>query len=251
MNPRYILYIHLVLNDMILLTIFTLIMVLSYIIYTLNVSFCIFLLSIGILSTVNNPFTLAVMAVECYIAVCFPLRHSLICTVRKTYAVIGLMWLIGLLTVLPDIFYALATESLDFFHSRMFCLSANIFRNPVLKERRDVSNIVCLVIIWLTLFYTYFQIICAAKAADSKKARNTVLLHGFQLLLCMLTYIFHVAIEGLTFLFPRGGLNIRFIITILIHVLPRLISPLVYGLRDTMFRKYLRRYLVCSIHKQP
>ncbi|KAL3059303.1 hypothetical protein OYC64_011263 [Pagothenia borchgrevinki] len=67
----------------------------------------------------------------------------------------------------------------------------------------------------------------------------------------MLTYIFHVAIEGLTFLFPRGGLNIRFIITILIHVLPRLISPLVYGLRDTMFRKYLRRYLVCSIHKQP
>ncbi|KAK1901263.1 Odorant receptor 131-2, partial [Dissostichus eleginoides] len=56
-------------------------------------------------------------------------------------------------------------QSLDFFRSRMFCLSANVFRNPVLKERRDVSNIVCLVIIWLTLFYTYFQIMCAAKAA--------------------------------------------------------------------------------------
>ncbi|KAF3855732.1 hypothetical protein F7725_016455 [Dissostichus mawsoni] len=126
---------------MILLTTFTLVYVLSYIVYTLNVSFCMFLLSIAILSNINNPFTLAVMAVECYIAVCFPLRHSLICTVRKTYAVIGLMWLIGLLTVLPDIFNALATESLDFFRSRVFCLSANIFRNPMLKERRDVSNI--------------------------------------------------------------------------------------------------------------
>ncbi|XP_034096080.1 odorant receptor 131-2-like [Gymnodraco acuticeps] len=245
MNPRYILYIHLVLNDMILLTTFTLVYVLSYIVYTLNVSFCMFLLSIAILSNVNNPFTLAVMAVECYIAVCFPLRHSLICTVRKTYAVIGLMWLIGLLTVLPDIFNALATESLDFFRSRVFCFSANVFRNPVLKERRDVSNIVCIVIIWLTLFYTYFHIICIAKlaAADNKKARNTVLLHGFQLLLCMLTYIFFLSIEGLTFLFPKGVLTIRFIISILIHILPRLISPLVYGLRDKMFRKYLRKYL--------
>ncbi|KAI4826934.1 hypothetical protein KUCAC02_030364 [Chaenocephalus aceratus] len=390
MNPRYILYIHLVLNDMILLTIFTLIMVLSYIVYTLNISFCMFLLSIGLLSTANNPFTLAVMAVECYIAVCFPLRHSLICTVRKTYAVIGLMWLIGLLTVLPDIFYALATESLDFFRSRMFCLSANVFRNPVLKERRDVSNIVCLVIIWLTIFYTYFRIMCVAKAADTCLLMsnfttvvyrdslnvaiiknvvtvvlcifinfiNGTLVHTFRkhqvfnmnpryilyvhlvlndmillttfTLVYVLSYIVYtlnvsfcmfllsiailsnvnnpftlavmavehslictvqktyaviglmwliglltvlpdifnaLATESLDFFRSRvfcfsanvfrnpvlkerrdvsnivAVRTIRFIISILIHVLPRLISPLVYGLRDKMFRKYLRKYL--------
>ncbi|XP_063765922.1 odorant receptor 131-2-like [Eleginops maclovinus] len=253
MNPRYILYIHLVLNDIVLLTIFTLLQVLSYIVYTLNVSFCMLLLSIAILANVNNPFTLAVMSVERYVAVCFPLRHSQICTVRKTYAVIGVMWLIGLLTVLPDIFYALASETLGFFGSRVFCLNDNIFRNPVLKERRDVSNILCLLIIWLSLFYTYFQIMCAAKAAaaDSRKARKTVLLHGFQLLLCMLTYVFYLALKGLTILFPRGVLTIRFILSILTHVLPRLISPLVYGLRDKKFRRYLRRYFICSIHKQP
>lgn len=41
MNPCYILFIHLVINDMILLTLFGLIQVLSYILFTLNVAFCV------------------------------------------------------------------------------------------------------------------------------------------------------------------------------------------------------------------
>lgn len=248
MNPRYILYIHLVINDMILLTMFTLIQVLSYIVFTLNVSLCIVLLMIAIFANLNNPLTLAVMAVECYIAICFPLRHTQICTVKKTYVVIGLIWVLSTLSILPDLFDALAKESQEFFHSRVFCLRENIFRNPKLAEKRDITNTVFLVIIWFTLFYTYFRILFAAQAAsaDSKKARNTVLLHGFQLLLCMLTYVFHLLIEGLTYLFPRGVLAIRFTIAILVQVLPRIISPIVYGIRDKTFRKYLKRYLLCT-----
>ncbi|XP_056245489.1 odorant receptor 131-2-like [Seriola aureovittata] len=228
MNPRYILYIHLVINDIILLTIFTLIQVLSYIVFTLNVSLCIILLMIAIFANLNNPLTLAVMAVECYIAIC--------------------------LSILPDLFVALATESMEFFQSRVFCLRENIFRNPYLREKRDISNTVFLVIVWLTLLYTYFRILFAAQAAstDAKKARNTVLLHGFQLLLCMLTYVFHLMIESLTYLFPKGVLAIRFAISIFVQVLPRLISPAVYGLRDKTFRKYLKRHLFCtSVNTHP
>ncbi|XP_054472053.1 odorant receptor 131-2-like [Anoplopoma fimbria] len=248
MNPRYILYIHLVINDIILLTLFTLIQVLSYIVFTVNVSLCVVLLMIAIFANLNNPLTLAVMAVECYIAVCFPLRHSQICSVRKTYVVIGLIWLISTLSILPDLFVALATESLEFFRSRVFCLRENVFRNPDLMEKRDVSNTVCLVLVWLSLFYTYFRILFTAQAAaaDAKKARNTVLLHGFQLLLCMLTYVFHLMLDGLTYLFPKGVLDIRFTISMFVQVLPRLISPVVYGLRDKTFRKHLRRSLLCT-----
>ncbi|XP_039654653.1 odorant receptor 131-2-like [Perca fluviatilis] len=248
MNPRYILYIHLVINDIILLSLFILVQVLSYIIFTLNVSLCIVLLMISIFANLNNPLTLAFMAVECYIAICFPLRHTQICTVRKTYGVIGLIWAISILSILPDVFVALATESLEFFHSRVFCLRVNVFRNSNLTVKRDASNSVFLVTVWLTLFYTYFRILFAAKAAatDAKKARNTVLLHGFQLLLCMLTYIYDLIIQGLTFLFPNEVLAIRFTVSIFIQVLPRLISPVVYGLRDKTFRKYLKRYLLCT-----
>ncbi|XP_028285613.1 odorant receptor 131-2-like [Parambassis ranga] len=243
-NPRYILYIHLVINDIILLIMFTLLQVLSYILFTLNVTFCIILLMIAIFSNVNNPLTLAVMAVECYIAICFPLSHPQICTIKKTYAVITVIWMLSTLSILPDLFVVLATESNEFFHSKVFCLRENIFKNPILNTKRDVTNIMFLVIVWFTLFYTYFRILFAAQAAsaNAKKARNTVMLHGFQLLLCMLSYLFFFIIDGLTSLFPKGVLIIRYLVALLVQILPRLISPMVYGLRDKMFRRYLIRY---------
>uniref|UniRef100_A0A3P8X2N0 G-protein coupled receptors family 1 profile domain-containing protein n=1 Tax=Cynoglossus semilaevis TaxID=244447 RepID=A0A3P8X2N0_CYNSE len=249
MNPRYILYIHLVINDIILLTMFTLIQVLSYIVFTLNVSLCMVMVYIGVTASTNNPLTLAVMAVECYIAVCFPLRHSRICTVRKTYVAMGIIWLLSSLSTLPDIFVAVATESLEFFQSRVFCLSNTIFRHqhPSREEKRYIFNIVLMVLVWFILLYTYFMIISAAKAAsaDAKKARNTVLLHGFQLLLCLLTYAYNPIMQSLLLLFPNALRDIRFSVSILVHVLPRLISPVVYGLRDKTFRKYLKT-LFCA-----
>ncbi|XP_028285612.1 odorant receptor 131-2-like [Parambassis ranga] len=243
-NPRYILYIHLVINDIILLIMLTLLQLLSYIMLTLNVTFCAIMLMIAIISSLNNPLTLAVMAVECYIAICFPLSHPQICTIKKTYAVITVIWMLSTLSILPDLFVVLATESNEFFHSKVLCLRENIFKNPILNRKRDVTNIMFLVIVWFTLFYTYFRILFAAQAAsaNAKKARNTVMLHGFQLLLCMLSYLFNIMIEGLTSLFPKGGLIIRYLVTLFIQILPRLISPMVYGLRDKTFRRYLIRY---------
>ncbi|XP_061584241.1 odorant receptor 131-2-like [Cololabis saira] len=246
MNPRYILYIHLVINDIIMLTLFVLLQLLSYILFTLNVSFCVIMLMIAIATNLNNPLTLAAMAVECYLAICFPLRYPQICTVKKTYIVIGVIWLLSLLTIVPDVFVVLAVKSPDFFSSRIFCMWANIIANPHLDKKRDVSNIMLLVIVWFTLFYTYFRILFTAQAAsaNAKKARNTVLLHGFQLLLCMLSYVHSLMIGGLTNLFPKSVLVIRYVISVAIQILPRLISPVVYGLRDKTFREYLRRYFL-------
>ncbi|XP_035990655.1 odorant receptor 131-2-like [Fundulus heteroclitus] len=247
-NSRYILYIHLVINDIIMLALLILLQVLSYILFTLNVSFCIILLTFAIPSNLNNPLTLAAMALECYLAICFPLRHPQICTVRKTYIVIAVIWFLSLLTFLPDVFIVMATRPAEYFHSRIFCIWANIFTSPILAEKKYVSEIVFLVIVWLILFYTYFRILFTAKAAseNAKKARNTVLLHGFQLLLCMLKYVYNITIAGLSSLFPNDILTIRYVISILIQVMPRLISPMVYGIRDKMFREYLKRYLLLT-----
>ncbi|XP_055016260.1 odorant receptor 131-2-like [Boleophthalmus pectinirostris] len=248
MNPRYILYIHLVINDIILMTLLTLIQVLSYIVYTFHVWLCILFLLLGLPANLNNPMTLAVMAIECYVAVCFPLRHSQIITVKKTYIVIGFIWLISAQSVLPDVFVSLATEHLGFFQSRVFCQRTDLFRSPGINKKDTILNAVLMAIVWTTLIYTYFKILFTAKSAssDAKKARNTVLLHSFQLSLSMLTYMYSPLTTGLTYLFPQSLLAIRFAVTIIANVMPRLVSPLVYGIRDKTFRKYLKIYLFCG-----
>ncbi|KAL2090659.1 hypothetical protein ACEWY4_012922 [Coilia grayii] len=247
-NPRYILFIHMVLNDMIQLTIAVLLHVISYAVFTINVSLCCFLLMIAVFTTLNTPLNLASMAIERYIAICNPLRHAQICTARRTYSLIGIIWLMGAIPILPDLFILLATEPLAFFHSRIFCQRDSVFRHPYLVEKKNISHMVYLSFVWLTLVYTYFRIMFAAKAAksDARKARNTILLHGVQLLMCMFTYIGPLLEGLLVYLFPMLVLEMRFTIYVIVHILPRLVSPVVYGLRDQTFCKYLKNYYVCS-----
>lgn len=227
----------------------TLLHIISYALYTINVSVCLILLIITILTTLNTPLNLAGMAVECYIAICIPLRHGQMCTVKRTYILIGLIWVANAFSTLPDLFILLATEPLQFFHSNLFCARDYVFRSTYSLKKRNASHIVCLALVWLTLCYTYFRIMFIAKeaTADIKKARNTILLHGFQLLLCMLTYVRHLFEQGLLYLLPKQHLAVRFASYIIVQILPRFVSPIVYGLRDQVFRRYVRRYLLCKV----
>ncbi|XP_049896025.1 odorant receptor 131-2-like [Epinephelus moara] len=254
-NPRYILFIHLVVNDMIQLTLTISLFLLSYIFYRINASLCCLIITLSIFTTLNTPLNLAVMAVECYIAICLPLRHAELCTIKRTYVLIGWIWVMSSVLALPDVIILLATEPVQLFYSTMFCKRENLFRHPIHLKKRDVSHIIYLIGVWLTLLYTYIMIFLAAKSAktaksakgDTKKARNTILLHGFQLLLCMLTYIAHAVRKALLYLFPKHHVQIVFASYIIVQILPRFLSPIVYGLRDKTFRQHLRRYLLCTV----
>ncbi|XP_036425626.1 odorant receptor 131-2-like [Colossoma macropomum] len=247
-NPRYILFIHMVINDMIQLTIAVLLNLISYIFYTINVSVCCILVITAVFTTLNTPLNLAGMAVERYIAVCNPLRHTQICTVRRTYILIGLIWVLGAITIFPDLFFLLATEPLSLFHSTIYCSRDTVFQHPYLVEKRKFLYLVYLSFVWFTLVYTYFRIMFTAKAtgADARKARDTILLHGLQLLLCMLMYIVPLVESTLISLFPMLLNDIRFTGYIFVQILPRFISPIVYGLRDQMFCAYLKKHLLCD-----
>uniref|UniRef100_UPI0037E7933B odorant receptor 131-2-like n=1 Tax=Semicossyphus pulcher TaxID=241346 RepID=UPI0037E7933B len=252
MNPRYILFFHLVVIDLILVTVTIILFFMSYILYKIKVSICCVFILLALFATENTPLNLACMAVECYIAICFPLRHVQICTVRRTLMLIGLMWMTTMVSVLPDLFIALATEQLDFFHSRVFCLRETAFRNPYIMRKRDVTYIVYLVLVWLVIVFTYFRILFTAQTAsrDAKKARNTVLLHGFQVLLCMATYVEPLLKSALLQWFPKNFSDTLFACYIIIQIFPRSISSIIYGIRDKTFRKYLKRYLFCKVRTQ-
>ncbi|XP_044040155.1 odorant receptor 131-2-like isoform X1 [Siniperca chuatsi] len=251
-NPRYILFIHLVVNDMIQVTLTIILFIISYTIYKVNVTVCCVFILIALFATENTPLNLACMAVECYIAICIPLRYMQICTVKRTLMLIGLIWVTSMLSVLPDLFITLATQPLDFFHSRVFCIRKTVFPNPLITKKRDITYSVFVVLVWITIFYTYFKILFTAKSAskDGKKARNTILLHGFQLLLCMATYVAPQLLDVVQKWFPKNYIDSLFAYYIIVQVLPRSISPIIYGIRDNTFRRYLKRHLLCKVSPQ-
>ncbi|XP_055016270.1 odorant receptor 131-2-like [Boleophthalmus pectinirostris] len=248
-NPRYILFCHLVINDMIQVTLIVTLFLLSYILYTINTSVCCVFILMALFTTENTPLNVACMAVECYIAICMPLRHSQICTVKRTHILIGLIWVTSLFSVLPDLFITLATMPAEFFRSEVFCLRETVFPNPLLLEKRQVTYTLYLVLVWMIIIYTYFKILFTAKTAskDARKARDTIILHGFQVLLCMATYAEHSLKIALQVWFPRNYVDSLFACYIVVQILPRSISPIIYGVRDKMFRKYLRKHLLCKV----
>lgn len=252
LNPRFILFIHLVLNDMIQLTMSISLFIFTYAFNTIYVALCCFFILPAIITTQNTPLNLAFMAAECYIAVCIPLRYDYICTGKRAYIVIGIMWTMSVLSVLPDVFILLATEPLEFMNSKVYCYRDTVFRSTYSLKKRDASHIFFLVVVWFTLFYTYFRILFVAKAVDANatKARNTILLHGFQVLLSMIIYVRPMLIQVMTNLFPGSLSSIYFVIFIVNQILPRFVSPFVYGFRDKTFWKHLKKYL-CAVNSHP
>lgn len=252
MSPRFILFIHLVVNDMIQLSISSTLYILSTTVRTIHVSVCVLFIVPAVATTQNTPLNLSLMAAECYLAVCVPLRYSSLCTVPRTHAAIALMWTLSLLSVLPDVVLLLATEPLEFQQSRIFCSRDSLFRRGESQTKRDASHISFLVLVWFTLVYTYVRILVVAKAADSgaKKARSTILLHAFQMLLSMLLYVRPMLIQLASALPPARRLLFHFSTFIVSQMLPRFISPFIYGFRDKTFWKYLKKYLSAASSQQ-
>ncbi|XP_017567156.1 odorant receptor 131-2-like [Pygocentrus nattereri] len=251
-DTRYILYIHLVINDIIMLFLSVTLYVLNYALPLLNVTICSFLLFIATTTGENTPLNLAAMALERYIAICKPLHHHRLCSVNRTYVIIGLIWILTSVPALTDIIIVLVNEPISIFLTSIICYPKSLFgTNQHLMRVISVESLY-LSCVWMTLIFTYFRVLQAAKAATSdqvsaRKARNTILLHGMQLLLCMLGYITPLINYFFLALFPKYRSTVLFSTYIVANVIPRLLSPLIYGFRDQKLFRYVKMYLTCSL----
>ncbi|XP_051272036.1 odorant receptor 131-2-like [Dicentrarchus labrax] len=250
-DPRYVLYIHLVINDMILLTVSVMLQILTYSI-PLTFAPCCILLLILVTTNKNSPLNLAGMAVERYIAVCRPLHHSQICTVQRAYALIALIWVVSFFPALTDVFITLATQPFAVFSSNVICYPSYVYNTPYHEAHSQVVQVLLLSFVFLTVIITYLKVLCAARAASgsnqasARNARNTILLHGVQLLICMLAFIAPFITIILVTMWPRGRTTIIFTSFLFNNVLPRLLSPLIYGVRDKKFSSHIRMHFCCK-----
>ncbi|XP_023248840.1 olfactory receptor 1D2-like [Seriola lalandi dorsalis] len=313
-DPRYVLYIHLVINDMIMLTVSVALQIMIYTI-PLNFAPCCIMLLILITTNKNSPLNLAGMAVERYIAVCRPLHHVQMCTVQRAYALIALIWGVSIIPALTDIIIILATQPPSVYSRTVICYPAYLYSTAHHKAQSVVVQMctvqrayALIALIWgvsiipaltdiiiilatqppsvysrtvicypaylystahhkaqsvvvqtllfsfvgLTLIITYLKVLCAARAVSgsnkdsARNARNTILLHGVQLLICMLSFISPLITVILLTTWPRERTKILFTTFLFTNVLPRLLSPLIYGVRDKKFSSHIRLHFFCK-----
>ncbi|XP_077582799.1 odorant receptor 131-2-like [Stigmatopora nigra] len=250
-NPRYIMFIAMVINDAIQLSLVTALYVLSYIFRKIHASVCCLLIMWAVLTTRSTPLILAGMSVERYLSICFPLHYGQMCTVRRTLLLIGAILTLTATPPVTDLLLSVQREPAGFFQAAIFCDHALLFRHRAIYVKNFVFDGVYLSFVVLTLLFTYCKIMMTARAAASAglasvtRARNTVMLHGLQLLLCMLAFVVPSLQAALISLFPRLSLEIRYIFFLLVYIIPRFLSPVIYGFRDKLFRQYWTRYLAC------
>lgn len=225
----------------------------SYVFSKILVSACCPLIMTAVMTTRSTPLILAGMAIERYISICFPLHYSHMCTVQRTIWIISVILVLSIAPSLTDFFITLAKEPASFFESFIFCDHSLLFRDRSIYYKNCAFDSVYFSFVFLALLYTYCKIMLTARAASTdlvsvKKARNTVLLHGVQLLLCMLAFVVPSMQAPLIQLFPQYGLEIRYINFLLVYIIPRFLSPMIYGVRDEKFRKYWIRYLLYRVN---
>ncbi|KAM3936218.1 odorant receptor 131-2-like [Leptodactylus fuscus] len=242
-NVRYLLFSHMLISDSLQLTLAFILFLLAMYIVFVPVTLCCIIAGISTTTALITPYNLALMSLERYIAVCFPLRHGVICTVGRCNMAITIMWGIAVFPIIIELTIFSYFVDRNFFSMRMICIWRHLQRYNFQITLRFLSFSLSFSIVVLTILFTYIKVMLVArkigtKTSSASKAAKTVLLHGFQLLLnvCLFSSTFtETLFRDYYILAP-----INFFVFI---CLPLYISPFVYGIRDETIRKCLSKLI--------
>eukprot|EP00079_Xenopus_tropicalis_P013633 XP_002942453.1 PREDICTED: olfactory receptor 52A1-like [Xenopus tropicalis] len=243
-QSRYVLFAHMIINDTVSLFISVFQFVAAMYSIPIPTVICWVMIIFGKVSFLVTPGNLAVMSLERYVAICHPLRHAEFCTCQRTNAAILVLWGIGLVPVALEfiIMGYLIGKSVLSVNAICYWLAPEV--NRVQTIIRLITDSVSFTSVGLVIFYTYIRVLLVARRMTSgkstaSKAGKTVLLHGFQLLLCMSSFTSTITETYLIAYFAF----IRITNFLVLFFLPKIISPLVYGMREEVFSKYVKKRL--------
>ncbi|XP_069828987.1 odorant receptor 131-2-like [Dendropsophus ebraccatus] len=241
-TPRHILFIHMLLNDVVYLLISFILFLCAIYFISMPVPFCHIIISFSTCSFRITPYNLAVMSLERYVAICHPLRHAELWTVRRATLAIANMWTLGMIPQLLDFIALCSSVNKSFFNVNVICDKRSLTVGASQMVLQTISSVFSFSMVGLVIAFTYVKVLLVARRMDSdkfaSKAGKTVLLHAFQLLLSMLSFTSTLTEKEFTSRFVYLPLTNFF----LFMCFPRFISPLIYGIRDEVFGKPMRRF---------
>ncbi|XP_066501367.1 odorant receptor 131-2-like [Hoplias malabaricus] len=248
-SPRYILFAHMLYNDSIHLSLTTLMYAMALAFIKPAKAVCSLIMFLSVTTFLNAPLNLALMSLERYVAICYPLRHAEIATHKRTFIGIVLIWFFGSVNILSDILFA-AVEDPNFFYMQMFCTREQIFIKQWQLDVYNAYNVLYFVTVTLIIVFTYIRILITARSVSSKKdsakkAHRTVLLHLIQLGLCLSSFVYG-SIERALYTLTSNNIvlftHLRYLNFVIVLILPRCLSPLIYGLRDDAVSPLFKYY---------
>ncbi|MEE6473268.1 hypothetical protein FKM82_009923 [Ascaphus truei] len=255
-NTRYVLFVYMLINDTLYLILGFFLVVFNIYLINLPMALCIVLVTLSSTSFMATPYYLAVMSLERYVAICYPLRHAQLCTPQRSHAAIAVIWAVGFSTCVADFIALSSSVETKYFSLSGICGRATLIKTQVQNTIRSIIFIFSFVMVGLIIVYTYIRImliarkltryirimLIARKLSSNKssafKAGKTVILHAFQLLLCMSAFTSHFTetyLKDYFAFFPITNF-------LLLMCLPRFLSPFIYGIRDEVLRKYIIKW---------
>ncbi|XP_073473923.1 odorant receptor 131-2-like [Aquarana catesbeiana] len=241
-NARYILFAHMLINDTVHLSLgLFLCLAIRFLLY-ISVPICYILVTFATATLRITPYNLAFMALERYVAICFPLEHIMLCSARRSYFAIAAMWFVGLLPNVADFIVLASSVEVNFFSLKLLCRQQSLLVLPAQNTIQFSTLIASFILVSLVILFTYVKVMLIARKTGSgkssaSKAGRTLILHAVQLFLCLLslTSSFSELYQGDYYYFV---IMINFL---MFMCLPRLLSPLIYGIRDEVFRKSIKK----------
>nr|XP_055035537.1 odorant receptor 131-2-like [Misgurnus anguillicaudatus] len=216
---------------------------------------CLFLLVAATVLYQASILNLALMSLERYVAICFPLRHADFTTYKKTSMAIGVVWMISWIKPLSEIiiYYAFDTTNTAI---NLFCSKTTFYRLPIYRKLDISFTCIYFVSVSFVVIFTYVSIAIVAKSASSdkvsaKKANKTVLLHLIQLGLCAASILVGVIQEAIyVYTDLLTSISVTYTCFVVFQIFPRCLSPLIYGLRDQAFSSLFKYYFTFGLKKQ-
>ncbi|XP_030293402.1 odorant receptor 131-2-like [Sparus aurata] len=246
-TSRYILLYNLLFADTVLLALSQLLYILAACRIRLTYPVCGFLAMLTNLTNEISPLTLVVMSLERYVAVCYPLRHATIITIRNTGVAICVVWTLSLFNILIRVLLLLnfAFEDLQSLQMTDYCSDMAMILGPMSNLYDKAYTCFVFILASLAIASSYVGVMVAARSASTdkasaQKARNTLLLHLVQLGLSLLSTMHTSIVTSLATTLQRLVIvRIKSIFYVFISILPRCLSSLIYGLRDHTIRPAL------------
>ncbi|XP_051250712.1 odorant receptor 131-2-like isoform X2 [Dicentrarchus labrax] len=254
-TSRYILLYNLLFSDTVLLALSQFLYILAASKIMLSYPVCGVFTMLSILTDEISPLTLVVMCLERYVAVCYPLRHATIITIRNTGVAIIVVWTFSSLNVLIRVVLLLDFPFSDLESLQMTDVCSDI--DMILSPMSDIYDKAYTGFVFLSagvaVISSYIGVVIAARSASTdkasaRKARNTLLLHLVQLGLTLLSTLYTSIVVSLSKTLHRVIIGrIKSFFYVFIYIFPRCLSSLIYGLRDQTIRSVLMYHLCCRL----